>query len=58
MSEGCESIGPRRRRSIAYYDDHGVAVARASVPVRGISVRALDDLQADLEPVFGKDWLQ
>ncbi|MET8156450.1 hypothetical protein ABZT47_08745 [Sphaerisporangium sp. NPDC005289] len=38
-------------------DDRQVVVARASVPVRGITSRALNDLQADLEHVFGKGWL-
>ncbi|GLX01451.1 hypothetical protein [Microtetraspora sp. NBRC 16547] len=45
-------------RLLLLYDHRQVVVARASVPVKGISVRALNDLQADLEHVFGKDWLQ
>jgi hypothetical protein len=45
-------------RLLLLHDHHQVVVARTVVPVRGISVRALDDLQADLEHVFGKDWLQ
>ncbi|MFC4529824.1 hypothetical protein [Sphaerisporangium dianthi] len=45
-------------RLLLLYDHRQVVVARASVPVKGISVRALEDLQADLEHVFGKDWLR
>jgi hypothetical protein len=45
-------------RLLLLYDHRQVVVARASVPVKGISVRALSDLQADLEHVFGKGWLQ
>lgn len=44
-------------RLLLLYDPGHVVVARASVPVKGISIRALNDLQADLEHVFGKDWL-
>jgi hypothetical protein len=45
-------------RLLLLYDQCQIVVARASVPVKGISARALNDLRLDLEDVFGKDWLQ
>ncbi|WP_093259303.1 hypothetical protein [Thermostaphylospora chromogena] len=45
-------------RLLLLYSQDQVVVARATVPVRDITMRALRDLEADLAHVFGKDWLR
>lgn len=45
-------------RLLLLHNRDQVVVARATVPVRDITLRALRDLEADLAHVFGKDWLR
>jgi hypothetical protein len=45
-------------RMLLLYDGDQVVVARATVPVRDITMAKLDRLRDDLAPVFGKDWMR
>jgi hypothetical protein len=49
---------PDWAESTRLYDGDQVVVARATVPVRDITMAKLDRLRDDLAPVFGKDWMQ
>jgi hypothetical protein len=48
----------KNARYLLLYDRQQVVVARATVPIRHPSGRVLAELERQLAPVFGKDWLK
>lgn len=48
----------RSVRLLLLYDRAQTVVARTTVPVRDITQARLERLRADLEHVFGKDWME
>jgi hypothetical protein len=40
------------------YDPSQTVMARATVPVRDITMAKLERLRDDLAPVFGKEWME
>ncbi|WP_066366390.1 hypothetical protein [Herbidospora mongoliensis] len=45
-------------RLLLLYDGTEVVVGRSIVPIRNITRAALDDVEHDLEHVFGRGWLR
>jgi hypothetical protein len=48
----------RTVRLLLLYDPSQIVVARATVPVRDITMAKLERLRDDLAPVFGKEWME
>lgn len=48
----------RTVRLILLYDASQTVIARATVPVRDITLAKLERLRDDLAPVFGKEWME
>lgn len=48
----------RSVRLLLLYDASQTVIARATVPVRDITVAKLERLRDDLAPVFGKEWME
>lgn len=48
----------RSVRLLLLYDASQLVVARATLPVRDITMGKLERLRDDLAPVFGKDWME
>jgi hypothetical protein len=48
----------RSVRLLLLYDISQTVVARATVPVRDITMAKLERLRDDLAPVFGKEWME
>jgi hypothetical protein len=47
----------RYERILLLYDSRQVAVARASVPLRGMNLGKVAELAYQLEDVFGEGWM-
>jgi hypothetical protein len=48
----------RNVRLLLLYDASQMVVARATVPVRDITMAKLERLRDDLAPIFGKEWME
>jgi len=48
----------RSVRLLLLYDPSQTVMARATVPVRDITMAKLERLRDDLAPVFGKEWME
>lgn len=48
----------RSVRLLLLYDASQTVIARATVPVRDITLGKLERLRDDLAPVFGKEWME
>ncbi|MDP9864041.1 MULTISPECIES: hypothetical protein [Streptosporangium] len=48
----------RSVRLLHLLDTDQIVIARATVPVRGVTLEALAHLATDLERVFGRDWME
>lgn len=48
----------RTVRLLLLYDPSQMVVARATVPVRDITMAKLQRLRDDLAPIFGKEWME
>ena len=48
----------RSARMLLLYDGTQVVVARTTVPVRDITTAKLERLRDDLDPVFGREWME
>ena len=48
----------RSVRLLLLYDSSVTVVARATVPVRDITMAKLERLRDDLAPIFGKEWME
>ena len=48
----------RSVRLLLLYDSSVKVVARATVPVRDITMAKLERLRDDLAPIFGKEWME
>ena len=48
----------RNARYLLLYDHRQVVVARATVPVRHPSPSVLAELERQLAPIFGRDWMK
>lgn len=48
----------RTVRLLLLYDSSRIVVARATVPVRDVTMAKLERLRDDLEPIFGKGWME
>jgi len=48
----------RTVRLLLLYDPSQIVVARATVPVRDITLAKLERLRDDLAPIFGKEWME
>ena len=48
----------RSVRLLLLYDPSQTVIARATVPVRDITMAKLERLRDDLAPVFGKEWME
>jgi hypothetical protein len=48
----------KNARYLLLYDRSRVVVARAAVPVRHGAPGVLEELERQLAPVFGKDWMK
>ncbi|MET8338609.1 hypothetical protein ABZV14_01065 [Streptosporangium canum] len=45
-------------RLLHLLDTDQIVMARATVPVRGVTLEALAHLATELEHLFGKDWME
>lgn len=48
----------RSVRLLLLYDSSQTVIARATVPVRDITMARLERLRDDLASVFGKEWME
>jgi len=48
----------RSTRMLLLYESDQSVVARTTVPVRDVTLAKLERLRADLEHVFGKEWME
>jgi len=48
----------RSVRLLLLYNSSQTVIARATVPVRDITMAKLERLRDDLAPVFGKEWME
>lgn len=48
----------RTVRLLLLYDPSQIVVARATVPVRDVTVAKLERLRDDLAPIFVKEWME
>jgi hypothetical protein len=48
----------RSLRLLLLYDPNQVVVARATVPLRDVTMAKLERLRDDLAGIFGKEWME